>query len=55
MKIPNILFIPSNMMKDDEDVFLDDMTLDNVARELNKMAYRVPSDGYEFCEYIKEF
>ncbi len=55
VKIPNILFIPSNMMKDDEDVFLDDMTLDNVARELNKMAYRVPSDGYEFCEYIKEF
>ncbi len=54
-KLSDILFVPSNMLKDDEDIFLDDVKLCELEENLHVKAYRVPSEGYDFCEYVKEF
>lgn len=55
MTVPEeTVLIPSNMLKDDEDVFLDNMTLDELKERSKKNIVIVSPDGYEFCENIKE-
>ena len=46
------LLIPINMLRHGEDVFLDDVTLDDVARELNVEVIPVEQDGYDLCDAI---
>lgn len=46
------LLIPINMLRHGEDVFLDDITLDDVARELNVEVIPVEQDGFDLCDAI---
>lgn len=46
------LLIPINMLRHGEDVFLDDVTLSDVARELNVEVIPVSQDGYDLCDAI---
>lgn len=48
------LLIPINMLRHGEDVFLDDITLDDVARELNVEVIPVEQDGFDLCDAIFE-
>lgn len=46
------LLIPVNMLRHGEDVFLDDVTLDDVARELGVEVIPVNQDGFDLCDAI---
>lgn len=46
------LLIPINMLRHGEDVFLDNVTLDDVARELNVEVIPVNQDGFDLCDAI---
>lgn len=46
------LLIPINMLRHGEDVFLDDITLADVARELNVEVVPVEQDGFDLCDAI---
>lgn len=48
------LLIPINMLRHGEDVFLDDITLQDVARELNVEVVPVNQDGFDLCDAIFE-
>ncbi len=44
------LLIPSSMLRSGERVFLDDVSVDDVERELNVSVVPVPQDGYELLD-----
>lgn len=46
------VFIPSSMLRAEEDVFLDDVTLVDLEKTLNTKVIPVNNDGYEFVEKI---
>lgn len=46
------LLIPINMLRHGEDVFLDDITLSDVERELNVEVIPVNQDGFDLCDAI---
>ncbi|MCI9155616.1 MAG: DUF512 domain-containing protein [Lawsonibacter sp.] len=46
------LLIPANMLRSGENVFLDDVTTDDVERELGASVVPVPQDGYELLDAI---
>ena len=46
------LLIPANMLRAGERVFLDDVSLDDVERELGVPAIPVAQDGYELLDAI---
>ncbi|OJU11770.1 MAG: Fe-S oxidoreductase [Clostridiales bacterium 43-6] len=46
------LFIPSVMLKHEENIFLDDITVDELSEALNVPVTAVPVDGYEFFSSI---
>lgn len=46
------LLIPINMLRHGEDVFLDDVTLSEVAEELNVEVIPVNQDGFDLCDAI---
>ena len=46
------LIIPSVMLRDGDDIFLDDVTVSDIERELNVKIYAVENDGYDFVEKI---
>ena len=48
------VMIPSNMLKDDEDVFLDGMTLDELREQSGRDIVIVSPDGWEFCEQLED-
>ena len=48
------LLLPVNMLRHGEDVFLDDVTLDDVARELQVEVIPVNQDGFDLCDAIFE-
>ena len=51
-KIENcILLLSESMFKDDEDIFLDDCTLEDVERELNVTVVKTPNCG---CDFVQE-
>ncbi|MBO4360854.1 MAG: DUF512 domain-containing protein [Eubacteriaceae bacterium] len=47
-----IALIPSNMLKDDEDVFLDGMSLEELRERSGRRIEVVSPDGWEFCEQL---
>lgn len=47
-----ILLIPHSMLRDDDNIFLDDTTVSDVENELNVTVIPVINDGYEFIEKI---
>jgi len=48
------LIIPVNMLRHGEDVFLDDVTIGDVERELKVKVYPVNQDGFDLCDLIFE-
>jgi len=46
------LFIPDSMLRDGEDIFLDDITLAELSEELKIRITPVINDGYTFCEKV---
>ncbi len=46
------LLIPDSMLRDGEDIFLDNVTLDELSKTLNITVTPVPNDGYIFIEKI---
>ena len=50
LDLGNILNIPSNMLRMGEQVFLDDMTVEEVERELGMKVVPVESRGQDFLE-----
>ncbi|MBF7095875.1 DUF512 domain-containing protein [Alkalibacter mobilis] len=50
----NQIFIPSNMLKHDEPVFLDDLSLDDVRKELKANVTPQDLDGFSFIKNILE-
>ncbi len=46
------LLIPDSMLRSGEDIFLDNVTLDELCQTLNMKITPVPNDGYIFCEKI---
>lgn len=46
------LLIPHSMLRDDENVFLDDTTTDDIEKALNTKVIPVLNDGYDFIEKI---
>lgn len=48
------LLIPSVMLRQDSEVFLDDYTVSQIEKELNVKIVTVSNDGYEFLEKIME-
>lgn len=48
----DIIAIPSVMLRDGEDIFLDDVTLEEAKQKLNCDIIPVNNDGYEFVETI---
>lgn len=48
----DILTIPQSMLRDEDDIFLDDTTVEDVERELGMKIVPVMNDGYDFVEKI---
>jgi NifB/MoaA-like Fe-S oxidoreductase len=46
--------VPENMLKHDEDVFLDDITLEDVEKALEAKVFSVKVDGKEFLDKLME-
>ena len=51
-KLGELLLISASMLRSGERVFLDDVTLDDVERELGIPVIPVAQDGYELCDAI---
>ena len=51
-KLGQRLLIPGSMLRSGERVFLDDVTVDDVERELGVTVVAVAQDGYELCDAI---
>ena len=51
-KLPPRLLIPSNMLRSGEQVFLDDVSVEDVERELSVTVTAVGQDGYELLDAI---
>ena len=49
------VLIPANMLRHGGDVFLDDVTVEDVARELDRPVEVVEVDGYSLVDAIFEF
>lgn len=47
-------FIPDSMLKADEDIFLDDMSLVELNRKLENKIIKVPVDGKKFLQQLRE-
>lgn len=47
-----ILAVPDVMLRDDDEIFLDDVTLEEVSKALNKEIITTLNDGYDFVEKI---
>ena len=50
--IGDIITIPSVMLRDGEDIFLDDVTLTDAENRLGRKIIPINNDGYEFIESI---
>lgn len=48
----DVLMMPQVMLRDGEDVFLDDITVDDIEKELGMKTLFSENDGYEFVEKI---
>ena len=48
------VIIPSNMLKDDEDLFLDNTSLEDVINKTGQNVIVAAAQGYNFCEMLKE-
>ena len=48
----DILAIPQSMLRDGEDIFLDDSTVDDVEKALGMPIVPIMNDGYEFIEKL---
>lgn len=48
------IIIPANMLKDDEDLFLDNTSLEDVINKTEQNVIIAPTYGYDFCEMLKE-
>ena len=48
----DVILIPSVMLRDGEDIFLDDITLEAAEHELNTQIIPVNNDGYDFVEAV---
>ena len=46
------LLIPDSMLRDGEDIFLDDITLSELSQKLQVPVTPVPNEGYTFIEKI---
>lgn len=46
------VLIPDSMLRDGEDIFLDDVTLDGLCKALGRNVVPTPNDGYIFIENI---
>ncbi|MGN1418073.1 MAG: DUF512 domain-containing protein, partial [Acutalibacteraceae bacterium] len=53
-KLGNKLIIPSVMLRSEQDLFLDDVSLDEAQKELETKIYPVENDGYILFENIIE-
>ena len=51
-KLPPRLLIPTNMLRSGEQVFLDDVSVEDVERELSVTVTAVGQDGYELLDAI---
>ncbi len=51
-EIGECLYIPDVMLRDDDELFLDDITVDDIRRELKTEVLSVVNDGYDFIEKI---
>ena len=51
-ELGNELFISTNSLKNDEDIFLDDMTLEELSDKLNVKITPVENDGYSLVQKI---
>lgn len=51
-EVSSNLLIPYTMLRDDEDVFLDDTTISQIEEKLNTKITPVLNDGYDFLEKI---
>ncbi len=51
-QVASELFIPYSMLRDDDDIFLDDTTVFDVEKALNTKITPVFNDGYDFIEKI---
>ncbi|MBQ9278894.1 MAG: DUF512 domain-containing protein [Lachnospiraceae bacterium] len=54
-KLGDALFLPSNTLKADEDIFLDDVTLEELQNALQVPVIIVQSEGMDFVEKILDF
>ena len=50
--IGDIMLIPHSMLRDEDGIFLDDLTVSDVEEALNVKIEPVINDGYEFIEKI---
>jgi NifB/MoaA-like Fe-S oxidoreductase len=48
-KKADAVFIPYSSLKNDEDIFLDNMTLKNLEKEIDSCVIISPNDGYDFA------
>ena len=48
----DILMIPHSMLRDDDNIFLDDSTVEDVEKALGVKIVPVLNDGYDFVEKI---
>lgn len=48
----DIMLIPHSMLRDDDGIFLDDVTVEEVEKSLNVKIEAVTNDGYEFIEKL---
>jgi NifB/MoaA-like Fe-S oxidoreductase len=53
-KNESVVLVPENMLKHDEDVFLDDITLEDVEKALEAKVFSVKVDGKEFLYKLME-
>ena len=51
-KLPPRLLIPASMLRSGEQVFLDDVSVEDVERELSVTVTAVGQDGYELLDAI---
>ncbi|OPL08004.1 MAG: hypothetical protein AVO33_02715 [delta proteobacterium ML8_F1] len=47
------LLVPDNMLKADDDLFLDDISLDQLSLQLGKPVKRIPVQGKDFLEFLR--
>lgn len=50
----DVLLLPSNMLRHEKDRFLDDITVEELEKELNVRIKFIAEDGYEFIEALGE-